>query len=363
MVNQLYPRVEIDQRALRKNVEAIVERCRKMNIEIAGVIKGATGIPQCAEAFRDGGASMIASSRLEQLEDALQAGINLPFLLLRVPMLSEIPQVIRLTDISLNSEETVLKALNQEAERQGKRHKVILMADLGDLREGFWNKDEMVKAARMVESECQHLVLGGVGTNLGCYGSVEATADKLSELVDIAERIEKEIGRKLEYISGGATTSLPRIFDGDMPERINLLRVGEGILLAKDLDRFFGYDMGFMNQNVFILKAEVIEVKDKPSHPVGKLSVDAFGNTPVYEDRGIRKRALIGVGKVDYGACDSIVPLKKGIEIIGASSDHTILDIEEYEGELKVGDILSFGLTYASLVYVTNCRNVRIEVI
>lgn len=359
MVKQVYPRVEINLQYLKENVAEIVRRCGEYGIDIAGVIKGTTGIPECVKMFEEGGAKIIASSRLEQIEDAKNYGINLPYLLLRVPMMTELPEVVRLTDISLNSEIKILKALNEEAGKQGKKHKVILMADLGDLREGFWDKDEMVEVAVTVENELINLELAGVGTNLGCYGSIEATADKLDELVAIAERIEEKIGRTLEYISGGATTSLPRIINKDMPKRINLLRVGEGILLARDLDVFYGYDMSFMHQDVYTLKAEVIEVKDKPSHPVGKISIDAFGHTPEYVDRGIRKRALLGIGKVDYGSIDEIFPKDKGIEVIGASSDHTILDIEDAERTLEPGDIVTFGINYASIVYLTNCRNVQ----
>lgn len=359
MVKQVYPRVEINLQYLKENVAEIVRRCGEYGIDIAGVIKGTTGIPECVKMFEEGGAKIIASSRLEQIEDAKNYGINLPYLLLRVPMMTELPEVVRLADISLNSEIKVLKALNEEAGKQGKKHKVILMADLGDLREGFWDKDEMIEVAVTVENELTNLELAGVGTNLGCYGSIEATADKLDELVAIAERIEEKIGRTLEYISGGATTSLPRIINKDMPKRINLLRVGEGILLARDLDVFYGYDMSFMHQDVYTLKAEVIEVKDKPSHPVGKISIDAFGHTPEYVDRGIRKRALLGIGKVDYGSIDEIFPKDKGIEVIGASSDHTILDIEDAERALEPGDIVSFGINYASIVYLTNCRNVQ----
>ena len=359
MVKQVYPRVEINLQYLKENVAEIVRRCGEFGIDIAGVIKGTTGIPECAKMFEEGGAKIIASSRLEQIEDAKNYGIDLPYLLLRVPMMTELAEVVRLTDISLNSEVKVLKALNEEAGKQDKKHKVILMADLGDLREGFWDKDEMVDAALMVEKELTNLELAGVGTNLGCYGSIEATSDKLDELVAIAERIEGKIGRTLEYISGGATTSLPRIINNDMPKRINLLRVGEGILLARDLDVFYGYDMSFMHQDVYTLKAEVIEVKDKPSHPVGKISIDAFGHTPEYVDRGIRKRALLGIGKVDYGSIDEIFPQDEGVEILGASSDHTILDIEDAERNLEPGDIVSFGINYASIVYLTNCRNVQ----
>ena len=155
MVKQLYPRVEINLKYLTENVATVVKKCSEKGIKIAGVMKGTTGIPQCSKCFEDGGASLIASSRLEQLEDAKEFGIKLPCLLLRVPMLSEIPEVVRIADVSLNSEIEVLKALNEEAGRQGKQHKVIIMADLGDLREGFWDKNEMVDVAVEVENICQ----------------------------------------------------------------------------------------------------------------------------------------------------------------------------------------------------------------
>jgi predicted amino acid racemase len=356
----MYPRVEIDLAKLRSNVEQMVGRCKAQGIEIAGVIKGCTGIPQCAAQFEAGGCTFIASSRLEQLRDARDFGIKLPLMLIRLPMLSEVAEAVELADLSLNSEVAVLKALNEEALRQGKVHQVILMADLGDLREGFWDRQDLLSAALLVERDLPGLELAGVGTNLGCYGSINATPEKLEELVACAEMIEAAIGRTLRYISGGATTSLPRVLEGNMPPRVNMLRVGEGILLAKDLRDLWGYDMSFMHQDAFTLKAEIIEVKDKPSHPVGEIMFDAFGFRQVYEDRGIRKRALLALGKVDYAFPDMIYPRDKGIEVLGASSDHTIVDIEESERELAVGDILTFDLCYATIVYVTNCRNVKI---
>ena len=360
MRENAYPRVEIDLKKLRNNIEQIVKRAAARGIEIAGVIKGMNGIPACAKEFSDAGCAHIATSRLEQLQGVVDYGIKSPRMLIRVPMLSEISEVIRLADISLHSEMEALTALNAEAKKQGKTHEVILMLDLGDLREGFWDQEELLKAALAVENEMPNLTLAGVGTNLGCYGSVSATAEKLEELIAAAEKVEAEIGRKLRYISGGATTSLPRIIEGDMPERINHLRVGEGIILAKDLQDLWGYDMSYMHKDAFTLKAEVIEVKDKPSHPVGEIMFDAFGHRQVYEDRGVRRRALLGIGKVDYAFPDMIYPRDAGVEVLGASSDHTILDIQDAKRDIKVGDILEFDLCYATIVYVTNCPNVKI---
>lgn len=355
-----YPMVELDLTKFRNNIDQAVKRCGDLGIGLAGVIKGFTGIPEGAKQFAEAGVDFIASSRLEQIQGCIDYGIKATYMLIRVPMLSEIEEAVRITDISLNSEVEVLKALNKEALKQGKVHKVILMIDLGDLREGFWDKKELLDAALMVERECDGLYLAGVGTNLGCYGSILATPEKMNELIADAEMIEKEIGRKLDIISGGATTSFPMVLSGTMPKRINNLRMGEGIILAKDLKDLFRIDMSFMYQDAFTLRAQIIELKDKPSYPVGELSFDAFGNVGTYEDRGIRKRALLGMGKVDVAFPDMIYPRDKGIEVIGASSDHLILDVEDAERELKVGDIVEFDLCYATIVYVTNSPNVRI---
>lgn len=359
MTNGKYPRLVIDLQKLKHNISRMMSKCQDQGIEIAGVIKGCSGISVCTEQFEQAGCRFIASSRLEQLEAARAQGIQTDFMMIRVPMLSEAADVVRITDISLNSELQTLEALNIEAGKQDKKHKVILMADLGDLREGFWDKKELQRVALKVERELYNLELSGVGTNLGCYGAVAATPEKLDELVDCAEMIEQEIGRELEYVAGGATTSLPRIFENNMPKRINLLRIGEGILLAKDLHDLWGYDMSDFHQDVFTLQAEIIEIREKPSYPVGEIMYDAFGNQPVYEDRGIRKRALIALGKADYAFPEQLIPRCEDVKILGASSDHTILDIEDAEKNYKLGDIIEFDLCYATLVYVTNSPNIK----
>ena len=359
-MEERYPRLEINLAHLKHNVAKIVERCGSYGVQVAGVIKGANGLVEVAKQFDEGGAAFIASSRLEQLEDARKAGIQKPMMMIRIPMLSEVKEVVRIADISLNSEMEVVKALNEEAGRQGKLHKVILMADLGDLREGYWDEKEMADAAEYIENKLMYVQLIGIGTNVGCNGAILPTRDKLEKLVDIAETIEKRLGRELEYISGGASTSLMRIWDGDMPERINMLRVGEGILLARDMDVYYKYDISELYRDVFRLKAEVIEVKDKPTRPIGTVGVDAFGHTPVFEDKGIRKRALLAVGKVDYGEPCELLPMEKGVTVEGASGDHTIVDVQDAERDFKVGDIMEFDVTYITMTYLTNCRGVHI---
>ena len=212
-----YPKLVFDLGKLRHNIEKVQRLCNDQGIEVAGVIKGCTGLLPCVQQFDHAGCRFLASSRLEQLEPLKENGVQTELMLIRIPMLSEAEDVVRITDISLNSEIRVLQELNRQARIQDRKHKVILMVDLGDLREGFWDRDELMEAATMVEYELHNLELAGIGTNLGCYGAIAATAEKLQELVAVAEQIEAKIGRELEFISGGATSSLPRVLDHNMP--------------------------------------------------------------------------------------------------------------------------------------------------
>lgn len=360
MQRNSYPKLVVDLKKLRHNIDRVLIRCQDEGIDVAGVIKECSGLPECANLMAQAGCRFIASSRLEQIEAARDFGVQADFMMIRVPMLSETADVVRLADISLNSEPKVLKALNHQAGLQDRRHKVILMMDLGDLREGFWDKEELLAAALCVENDMHNLELAGVGTNLGCYGAVAATEEKMNELVECAEMIEEKIGRELEFVAGGSTTSYPRVLEGNMPRRVNLLCIGEGILLAKDLQDLWGYDMSDMYRDVFTLQAEIIEAKEKPSYPQGEILYDAFGMKPQFEDKGSRKRALLALGKVDYAFPEMLMPRDEQIQVLGASSDHTILDVQDCDRTYKVGDIVEFDLCYATIVYATNSPNVDI---
>ena len=351
-----YPLLEIDLDKLKDNLAALTERCQSLSVEVAGVVKGFTALPQAAKVYTECGIRTLASSRLGQLRALRGAGIDCERFLIRVPMLTELGEVAELADMSLHSEVGTLRALNAECTRQGKRHKVILMVDLGDLREGFWSREELVDAALEVEYKLDHLELAGVGTNLGCYGSVAATPEKLRELVSAAEAVERAIGRELQYISGGASTSVHMVLDGTLPARVNHLRVGEFALLGG----IYGCYPDFMHRDVFTLRMEVVECREKASYPVGERTVDAFGKTREYTDCGIRRRALCAAGRVDYGDPLDLTPRMAGVEVLGASSDHTILDVEDAAVPVKVGSVLDFDVSYGSLVYLTNTPEVRV---
>jgi len=353
-----FPCLTIDLNQIETNVRSVTALCKTQGIHVAGVVKGAGGLLPVAAAMIRGGVASLASSRLAQLRalrgDAPGIPSGLSLGLLRIPAPSEIETVVALADWSLQSESTALMLMAAAAEKAGRRHGVVLMLDLGDLREGWFDEDELFDQAVHVERDLVSLHLRGIGTNLGCYGSILPTADNLCRLVALARRIEAAIGRPLEVVSGGATTSLPLLLRGGMPAGITELRIGEAVLCAGDLPRFHGVSVPGVRIDAFTLRAEIIEARFKPSLPVGERFIDAFGERPVYEDRGIRMHLLVGLGKRDFGGHGYLVPRDPRIHVIGSSSDHLICEADEPCGDLQYGTMLEFDLLYGAMLFLSD---------
>lgn len=338
-----YPAVKIDYEKLKHNTCVLIEKCSRSGIDVVPVTKVYCGMPEIAKASVEAGAKMLADSRIENLKKL--ADFDIPKMLLRIPMLSQVEDVVEYADISLNSEYTTMKALSEAASARGKIHKVILMVDLGDLREGEWNETAVEFAGKILELKGIKLV--GVGTNLTCYGAVIPSRENLGLLVSIAEKIEKRYNVKLDIISGGNSSSIHLLAKGQMPGRVNQLRLGESIVLGNETA--YGAGIEGTYGDVFTYMAEIIELKEKPSVPVGETGVDAFGGKPVYTDRGIRKRAILASGRQDINL-DGIKPRDKDAIVLGASSDHLIIDISDCKKDYKVGDIMEFDMTYGALL-------------
>lgn len=355
-----YPLLKINRQKIKENASFITALCQSAGITVAGVSKGVNGDLSVALAMAEGGCKQIASSRIAHLKAYKAQDPSWQTMLLRLPMASEMEEVIAYADYSLVSELETLQGLDAVAKKAQKQHKVILMMDLGDLREGFFEDEAMTDMAVKVEREMAHLTLAGIGTNLGCYGAIKPTEANLGRLCQIAKTIEKQIGRPLEIVSGGATSSLPLLKEGKMPLGINHLRIGEGLLLNMDLPEIWEVEIGPLHQDAFVLEAQVIEFKEKPSHPVGEIFIDAFGNRPTYEDRGLQKRAILAVGKQDFASDDKLIPLDSDIRVIGSSSDHLIVEVDG-DRDLKIGDILSFRMYYGPMLHLATSPFVRHE--
>lgn len=339
----MYPKVVVNLDKIEENTRLLVEACGENKIDVMGVTKVFCAFPEITGAMVRGGISYIADSRIANLKKLTE--YDIPKVLLRLPMKSEIEDLIEYVDISLNSELETIRAINEAAEKAGRVHKIILMTELGDLREGVLPKDLKEIAGEVVKMK--GVKLTGVGVNLTCYGGVIPSEKNLGELTELARMIEREYGLDLEIISGGNSSSLHLLEEKLMPEGVNNLRLGEAIALGRETA--YGERIRGANTDSYILQAEVVEVKKKPSIPRGEIGMDAFGNKPQFEDRGDRKRAILAVGRQDIDP-DGLIPEDTGIMVIGASSDHLIIDVEESKKDYRVGDIVNFQLEYGALL-------------
>jgi predicted amino acid racemase len=272
-------------------------------------------------------------------------GITLPLMLLRIPELSRAFEVVQHADISLNSSIAVLERLSQAAVFLQKRHQVIIMVDLGDLREGVW-PDRLVEVV-CAAAKLPNLDILGLGANFACYGGVIPTTEKMEMLLELQGACRKATGLDLNTLCGGNSANLPLVLDGGMPKGINFLRVGEAIVLGRNvIDRS---PWPGARQDTFRIVAEVVELERKPSIPIGSCGQDAFGGAPEFVDRGVRTRAICNIGRQDVSV-DNIQPEDPGIIVLGGSSDHLLLDVEEAVSPVGVGDELAFYPGYSALL-------------
>ncbi len=348
----MYPRLVIDLKKLEDNLNAV----GKITKEDGGcslmiVTKGLCADLEMAKMVAANDyVDFVADSRVKNIASYadIVRGAGKKTVLLRIPMHSEIAEVAKYVDLCFNSELSSIRLLNEEAAKLGKKQDILLMIDLGDLREGifFQNEDLIYEAVEEILA-MENINLYGIGVNLTCYGAIIPKNDNLSQLVEIAGKLEEKYGIKLEMVSGGNSSSIYLVGKGELPAGINNLRLGESFLLGNDT----AYETKLPGtvSDALTLQAEIIELKEKPSLPIGEVGVDAFGEKPYYEDRGIMKRAIIGIGKQDTDL-GSMTPVDPQIEIMGGSSDHIILDVTHADTEYKVGDIVEFTLGYGGML-------------
>jgi len=336
------PRIEIDLAKIAHNTKKLKELYSSKGIGVIGVTKVVCGDPMIVDVLIKSGINTLADSRITNIRRMLKAGIQAQFFLLRTPIPSQAESVVKYADISLNSELSVVKSLSKFAVKNNTTHKIILMVELGDLREGLMPSDLEDIVREVVELE--GIELSGIGTNLACFGGIKPDEEKMGYLSSLAREVEERFDLTLEFVSGGNSANYNWFMTTEDVGRINNLRLGESIYLGRET--LYRKPIPGLFTDAFTLVAEVIESKIKPSVPYGEFCQDAFGNIPKFQDHGQIRRAILGVGLQDV-LVSGLTP-RSAINILGASSDHIIVDAKEID--LNVGNEVEFNLNYGALL-------------
>ncbi len=336
----MLPILHIDTKKYLHNLKYLSEILHQKKISVMAVSKVFCAEQPLINQINQINISYIADSKLDNLA---KMHTDKKKVFLRIPQKSEALDVCKYADLSLQSELDVIIEINEKAKALQKKHHIILMFDLGDLREGIYyqsNYHEIIKEILKLE----FIELEGIGTNLTCYGGVIPDLPTLNKLKKIKEDIESSFHIRLKMISGGNSSSLPLVFDEKLPSFINNLRIGEAFVLGRETA--YQKPIEHMHDDIFTLEAEIVELKDKPSYPEGNLGYDAFGQKVAFIDKGMMKRAILAVGRQEVN-CEHLIP-PKGICVLGCSSDHLIVEIEN--GTYSVGDSMIFKLTYGGIL-------------
>jgi predicted amino acid racemase len=358
------PRLEIELGKIAHNARELKALYDSKGVRITAVTKGVCGSPRVAAALLKAGIRSLGDSRLANIQEMREAGLHAQFVLIRSPMLSQAERVVELADVSLNTEMSVIRRLAEHASRRGKVHRVVLMVELGDLREGIMPSDIEPTVEQVIDLQGVKLI--GIGTNLACFGGIVPTEAKMRELSAIAGRVQRQYGIELELVSGGNSANYQWFVSTPDTGQVNHLRIGESILLG--CDSLTRKPIPGLHTDAFTLVGEVIELRTKPSKPYGEIAQDAFGHVPTRaerarhgEDNGAVRRAILALGRQDVDV--SAIRPRIDADVVGASSDHLIL--EAREPGLEVGSEVAFDVGYPALLramtspYVTKAYGSR----
>ena len=349
-------RITLDLHSLKHNLEVICGLMERHGASWSIATKALCGHVDTMRALHTMGVRSIADSRLDNLRAINKALPDLERWYLRLPHLSVVDDVIRLADISLNSEIEIIKALSRAAVRYDRLHRIIIMIELGDLREGIL-PGSLVSFYHTV-FDLPGIEVIGLGAQVGCLSGAIPNIDQMSQLLLYRELLELKFQQKLPLVSAGSSILLSLLRERSLPRGINHFRIGEALFLGTDL--VTGGILHGLRDDVVTVEGEIAEIKEKNlvatgetgAHTPFDLVDDSTGEeAPVPGQRGYR--ALITIGQIDTDVA-GLTPLEEGYHVAGASSDITVMNLGENPHNLKVGDSIRFRPDYSAFVRLMN---------
>ncbi|MBN1300906.1 MAG: alanine racemase [Melioribacteraceae bacterium] len=298
----------------------------------------------------------VGDSRISNLKLIKQINPDIVTMYIKPPAVNLAKTIINYVDISLNTSYRTIKALNDEAGKAGKRHRVIVMIELGELREGILRENILSFYEEIFK--LKNIVVEGIGTNLGCMYGVEPTYDKLIQLNLYKMLIEAKFNKSLNLVSAGSSITLPLINQQKIPVGVNHFRIGESAFMG--VSPFDNKKFMNLSGNAFDFSAEVLEVEKKeyiPDGNIGDASIGSTANLQDVENNSTSYRAIVDFGELDVNA-ENIKPKDKNVKFFGTTSDMTVYDIGERSNKIKVGSQIHFNPNYMAVARLMNSKYV-----
>lgn len=344
--------LELYRNKLEHNYRYLHDLFQENNLEWGVVSKLLCGNSLYLDELLQLGVTEFHDTRISNLKMIKKKAPDAQTVYIKPPAKSQIAAVVQYADVSFNTELTTIKALSDEAVAQKKTHKIIIMVEMGDLREGVLGEQIVDFYERVFQLPGINVV--GLGTNLNCLNAIMPSQDKMIQLNLYKQLIEAKFGVNISWISGGTSVTIPLLLNKQLPDQVNHFRVGEFLFFGLDL--FTNKTSEGMYDDVFKFYAQIIELYEKPKIPIGEQGFNVAGDTPTYPPENYGKhsfRAILDVGLLD---CHPryLVADDEDIDIIEASSDMLVIELHQNKKNYKVGDMISFKLKYMGVLGIMN---------
>ncbi len=346
--------ITLDTKKLEHNFGFLNKLFKDKNIKWSVVTKILCGHKEYLQQLLKFNISQVCDSRVSNLKMIKQINPNVETIYIKPPAKRAIKSIVQYADISMNTDFETIKLLSAEAQKQNKTHKIIIMIELGELREGVM-RDDLIDFYYSV-FDLKNLAVVGIGANLSCLYGVLPNHDKLIQLSLFEQLIEARFNKNIDYVSGGSSVTIPLIFQNLLPSGINHFRVGETLFLGTDV--YNNTALQKMETNVFMLYAEIIELIEKPRIPDGEMGSNVDGHITTFDEKLAGKssfRAIVDIGLLDVDE-KHIIPVDKNCKLVGGSSDMFVLDLAENSNNYKVGELIEFKLDYMGVLRVLNSK-------
>ncbi len=349
--------ITLDLKKLKSNFDYLNTLFKKNSIEWSIVSKMLSGNKKYLTELLKFDINQICDSRVSNLKVIKSINPKIKTIYIKPPAKRSISSIVKYADVSMNTEIETIKLLSDEAKKQNKIHEIIIMIELGELREGVLGENFI----DFYESvfKLKNIEVIGIGTNLSCLYGVLPNHDKLIQLSLYEQLIEAKFNRQIPYVSGGSSVTIPLIFQNLLPKGINHFRVGETLFLGTDV--YNNTKFKKMHSEIFMLYSEIIELIEKPIVPMGELGTNVEGESIEFDQTNIGEtsnRAIIDLGLLDVEA-DHLELVDKSLKITGASSDMIVIDLDENKKKYKVGDFIKFKLDYMGTLRIMNSKYIE----
>lgn len=342
---------------LKHNYGFLDNLFRKNNIEWGVVTKLLCGNRIYIQELLNLGIREMHDTRISNLKVIKEISPDVQTVYIKPAPKRSITKLVKYADVSFNTDYSTIKLLSDEAVKQNKKHKIIIMVEMGDLREGVMGEELLDFYEKVFH--LPNISIVGIGTNLNCLNGIMPSEDKLVQLALYKQLIEVKFNHKIPWVSGGTTVTIPMLIKKEVPKPINHFRVGEALYFGKDI--FTDGMIKGMRSDVFRLFTEIIELHEKPVVPTGEQMENPSGKITEFDEADLGKtsyRAILDIGLLDCNP-KYLIPEDESVQVIEASSDMLVLDLGRNEKSHKVGDLVTFQLKYMGALGVMNSNYIQ----